>query len=204
MRFQGVNPGEHPEYVVVGLGNPGQRYENTRHNVGFKVIDYLDEKSTAGCGVRRMLHSSLTDKCVLDGYIIFLVKPQTFMNNSGMAVRAVLDYYKMTPEQLIVIYDDVSLPVGHVRIRKNGSAGGHNGMKSIIQHIGTSEFIRIKVGVGHKPEGWDLANYVLGKIPDEDYKLISKKFELIKDAVSCIMNYGIEKAMSYYNGPGSM
>ena len=159
MRIQGVNPGEHPEYIVVGLGNPGPRYENTRHNVGFKVLDYIDQNSMSGRGIKRSLHYSLTDKVVLDGYICYLVKPQTYMNNSGLAVRDVLDYYRMSPEQLIVIYDDIALPVGNFRIRKSGSAGGHNGMKSIIQHLGTSDFIRIRVGVGEKPE---LFIYVCG------------------------------------------
>ncbi len=203
MRIQGVNPGEHPEYIVVGLGNPGPRYENTRHNIGFKVLDYIDENSMLGRGIKRSLPYSLTDKVVLDGYVLYLVKPQTYMNNSGLAVKDVLNYYRMSPEQLIVIYDDISLPVGNFRIRKSGSAGGHNGMKSIIDHLGTSNFTRIRVGIGNKPEGWDLADYVLSKIPEHEYKLMSQNFDYIKRAISCIFNHGIERAMSVYNPIGS-
>ncbi|MBO5869999.1 MAG: aminoacyl-tRNA hydrolase [Clostridia bacterium] len=199
MRFFNVNPGEHPEYIIVGLGNPGQRYENTRHNIGFKVVDYIDSRSAVSRGCKRMLHSSLCDKCVLDGYIIYNVKPQTFMNNSGMAVQDVMSYYKMSPKQLIVIHDDITLPAGEFRVKNGGSAGGHNGLKSIIQHIGTNAFIRIRVGVGVKPAEWDMSKYVLSKITDEEFALISDKFELIKKAVSSVFNYGIEHTLKVYN-----
>ena len=203
MRIEGVNPGEHPEYIVVGLGNPGARYEETRHNIGFKFVDYLDKEADLGRGIKRALHYSLTDKVVLDGYIVYIVKPQTYMNNSGSAVKDVLNYYKMSPEQLIVVYDDISLPVGNFRIRKTGSAGGHNGMKSIIEHLGTKDFVRIRIGVGNKPEQWDLADYVLSRIPEAESKLINANFKEIKNAISYMFNYGIDRAMGVYNAVGS-
>lgn len=204
LRSTGVNPGEHPEYIIVGLGNPGPRYEKTRHNVGFQMIDHLEKNSEKGVGVKRMLHSSLTGKCVLDGYCVFLVKPQTYMNNSGLAVNDVMRYYRMQAHDLIVIYDDVSLPVGQIRIRKNGSAGGHNGMKSVIEHLGTSDFIRVRIGIGAKPEGWDLANYVLGQIPETDRVLLEKAYETAREAIRCIFYYNVDKAMSLYNSRGSV
>ena len=203
MRIEGVNPGEHPEYIVVGLGNPGSRYEETRHNIGFKFVDYLDKEADLGRGIKRALHYSLTDKVVLDGYIVYLVKPQTYMNNSGSAVKDVLNYYKMSPKQLIVVYDDISLPVGNFRIRKTGSAGGHNGMKSIIEHLGTKDFVRIRIGVGNKPEQWDLADYVLSRFPENESKVINANFEYIKNAISHMFQFGIDRTMAIYNSVGS-
>lgn len=201
MRFNNVNPGEHPEYIVVGLGNPGTRYDNTRHNVGFKVADYLDSTCLLGCGIKRMLHSSLCDKCVLDGYIIYLIKPQTYMNNSGMAVRDVMNYYRMTADTLIVIHDDTSLPVGEFRIKYGGSANGHNGIKSIIQHIPNSNFIRIRVGVGDVPDSWDKAKYVLSRFSDSELRTIERTLPKIREAISMIFNYGLEESMEKYNKP---
>lgn len=203
LRFKNVNPGEHPEYIVVGLGNPGSRYENTRHNIGFKVIDYIDSVGDFSRGCIRMLHSSLCDKCVIGGYILYLVKPQTFMNNSGMAVQDVMHYYKMNPEQLIVIHDDTEVPAGEFRIKKGGSAMGHNGIKSIIQHLGTNDFIRIRVGIGSVPQGWEKSNYVLSKIPENEFSLISDKFPVICRALESMFNYGIDHAIEAYNQIGA-
>ena len=203
MRFKNVNPGEHPEYIVVGLGNPGQRYENTRHNIGFKIADYIDENSNMSRGCKRNLHSSLCDKCVLDGYIIYIIKPQTFMNNSGMAVQDVMSYYRLSPKNLIVIHDDITLPVGEFRIKNGGGSNGHNGIKSIVQHLGTSDFLRIRVGVGKKPDDWDQSKFVLSKFTDKEYEEISKTFKDIKDAVSSVFNYGIDSTISMYNRVGS-
>ncbi len=202
MRYQGVNPGEHPEAIIVGLGNPGARYEDTRHNIGFKIIDYIDEKSAVSVGLKRMLHHALVDKVVLDGRILYLVKPQTYMNNSGIAVKDVMRYYRMTPDKLVVIHDDITLPVGHFKIKNGGSAGGHNGIQSIIDHLGSKDFIRIKVGIGAKPEGWDLANHVLARIPENEFKLIHDKFDMIKRAVASIYNYNLQHAMTVYNALG--
>lgn len=198
MRFDGVNPGEHPEYIIVGLGNPGARYEKTRHNIGYDIVDYIDSVCSNSYGLKRMLHSSLCDKCVLDGYIVYIIKPQTFMNNSGMAVKNVMNYYRMNPSQLIVIHDDTKIKLGEFKIKNGGSAIGHNGVKSIIQHLHTDKFIRIRVGVGEKPEEFDMAKYVLSHFTDNEYKQIEKRFSDIKVAVSCIFNYGIERALKIY------
>ena len=195
MRITAVNPGEHPDYIIVGLGNPGKRYEKTRHNVGFDVVDYIDSKCDVSRGIKRMLHSSLCDKCVLDGYIVYVIKPQTYMNNSGMAVQDILRYYRMNPWQLIVIHDDVSVKLGEYKIKYGGSASGHNGLKSIIQYIKTEEFIRIRVGVGEKPADWDMSKYVLSKLNEQDYAKISKNFEPIRESISCIFNYGLNTAI---------
>jgi PTH1 family peptidyl-tRNA hydrolase len=150
-------------------------------------------------GLKRMMHSSLCDKCVLDGYIVHLIKPQTYMNNSGMAVQDILSYYRMMPSQLIVIHDDISLPIGEFRVKNGGSPMGHNGLKSIIQHIGSKDFVRIRIGVGEKPEEWDMAKYVLSKLTPDEYQKISKNFEKIKNAVSCILNYGTEDTIKRFN-----
>lgn len=198
-----INPGENAEYIIVGLGNPGKNYENTRHNIGFKIIDYIDENAMLSRGCKKMMHCALTDKCVVDGRVVFLVKPQTYMNNSGMAVKDVMFYYKLPTSKLIVIHDDITLPVGHFKIKKGGSAGGHNGIKSIIEHLGTNDFIHIKVGIGKKPTEWELANYVLGRIPEDEFTLMKSKFETIKEAISTIFNYGLEKAMNQYNPIGA-
>ena len=199
MRFDNVNPGEHPEYIIVGLGNPGQRYERTRHNIGFEVADYLDSVSIGSLGLKRMLHSSLCDKCVLDGYIVYIVKPQSFMNNSGMSVKDVMSYYRMDPRQLIVIHDDTKVKVGQFKIKNGGSAVGHNGIKSIIQHLHTENFIRIRVGIGEKPEEFDMAKYVLSRFSENEYKSVQSQFIHIKNAISTIFNYGIDRAIKLYN-----
>ncbi len=199
MRFDGVNPGEHPEYIIVGLGNPGQRYERTRHNIGYSVVEYLDSVCDGGRGIKRMLHSSLCDKCVLDGYIVYIIKPQTFMNNSGMSVKDVMNYYRMDPSRLIVVHDDTKVKLGEFKIKKGGSAAGHNGIKSIVQHLHTDNFIRIRVGVGEKPEEYDMSKYVLSRLTDKEYKQIQDKYIQIKNAISCIFNYDIDRAIQLYN-----
>ncbi len=194
-----IYSGDNIDYIIVGLGNPGKIYENTRHNIGFKALDYVNAQCDSGRGCKRMLHSSLTDKCSLDGHTVYMAKPQTYMNNSGMAVVEIMRYYKVRPNKLIVIHDDIALPVGHFKIKKGGGAGGHNGLKSIIQHMGTDDFIRIRIGVGEKPEGRDLANYVLGKIPENENKLISDRFSAIYNAIAYIMNNDINRAMTAFN-----
>ncbi len=204
MRFTGVNPGEDPDYIVVGLGNPGARYQRTRHNIGFEMIDYIDQNSKYSSGCKRNLHSALVGKCVLDGNVVFMVKPQTFMNNSGMSVADVMNYYgKRNLSKLIVIHDDITLDSGKFKLKFGGSAGGHNGVKSIIEHLRSTDFIRVKVGIGKKPEGWDLADHVLSKIPYEEYKLMSERFKYIQKAISCTMNYSLEYAMGIYNKIGA-
>ena len=148
-------------FLIVGLGNPGKQYEHTRHNVGFDVMDAIADKYNISIAEKK--HKALCGKGVINGSKVVLAKPQTFMNLSGESVAELLSYYKLDPEkEMIIIYDDISLVPGNLRIRKKGSAGGHNGIKNIITMTGTQNFMRIKVGVGEKPKGWDLADYVLG------------------------------------------
>ena len=153
-------------YIIIGLGNPTAQYEGTRHNVGFDVIDRLAEKYNIAVDTKK--HRAYIGKGMIDGQKVILAKPQTYMNLSGESVRELAEYYKVDPEQeILVIYDDISLDVGQLRIRKKGSAGGHNGIKNIIAHLGTQVFPRIKVGVGEKPKNYDLADYVLGHFPKQ-------------------------------------
>lgn len=185
-------------YLIVGLGNPTKQYEKTRHNIGFDVIDALADKYNIS--VTEKKHKALCGRGTIEGQKVVLAKPQTFMNLSGESVVELLNYYKMDPEtEMIVIYDDISLAPGNIRIRKKGSAGGHNGIKNIIALTGTQNFLRIKVGVGEKPKGWDLADYVLGRFSDEDRKYVE---DAIKDAISActlMIRDDVDKAMNDYN-----
>lgn len=184
--------------IIVGLGNPKREYENTRHNIGFMAIDALAEKYHIS--VMDCKHKSLFGKGVINGTKVVLVKPLTYMNLSGEAVRAVIDYYKADAEsELIVIYDDVSLDVGQLRIRKKGSAGGHNGIKNIIAHLGHDTFLRIKIGVGEKPKGYDLADYVLGHFSKEELVLIKDSLERVDGAVNLMLAGEVDRAMNDYN-----
>ena len=182
-------------FLIVGLGNPSKQYENTRHNVGFQAIDALADKY--GISVDTKKHRAFIGKGVIGGHKVVLAKPQTFMNLSGESIRSMLDYYKLDEEsELLVIYDDVSLDVGNLRIRKKGSAGGHNGVKSILAHLGHDVFGRIKVGVGEKPKGWDLADYVLGTFSKAERQLIDESLPKICHAVEIILNDGMDEAMN--------
>ena len=185
--------------LIIGLGNPGKEYENTRHNVGFEVIDAIADKYNIAVTERK--HRAFCGKGLVAGQKVILVKPQTYMNLSGESVRSVLDFYKVDEEsELIVIYDDVSLGVGQLRIRKKGSAGGHNGIKNIILHTGGQKFPRVRVGVGEKPADYDLADYVLGHFSKEDQKLMDEAFKEAADAAVTIMTEGIDSAMNKFNG----
>lgn len=185
-------------YIIVGLGNPGKRYENTRHNTGFSVIDVIAEKN--GISVREKKHRAMIGKGNIEGQKVILVKPQTYMNLSGECIREVVDYYKVEEKtQLIVIYDDVSMDVGKLRIRKKGSAGGHNGIKNIILHLGHDVFQRIKIGVGEKPENYDLVDYVLGHFTSEEAKKIKDSAELANEAVRLMVWDETEAAMNRFN-----
>ena len=186
-------------FIIVGLGNPTKEYEGTRHNVGFDVIDLLADKYNISVTDRKC--RAFCGKGIIAGQKVLLVKPQTYMNLSGESVRGMVDFYKIDIEtELLVIFDDVSLPVGQLRIRKKGSAGGHNGIKNIIAHLGTNEFQRIKVGVGEKPKEYDLADYVLGHFSKEDQKLMDEAFKEAGAAVVEIMTGGIDSAMNKFNG----
>ena len=185
-------------YLIVGLGNPGKQYENTRHNVGFDAVDLLvDEYRVPSSGKQ---HKAMYGKGVIAGQKVILAKPLTYMNLSGESVRALVDYYKIDPEEeLIVIYDDISLEPGQLRIRPKGSAGGHNGIKNIIAHLGTQVFKRVKVGVGEKPKGYDLADYVLSRFQKDERVLMEEAFERAGEAAVCMMNDTMEHAMNQFN-----
>ena len=185
-------------FIIAGLGNPTKQYEGTRHNVGFEVIDRISEKYNIDVDAKK--HRALIGKGIIQGQKVILAKPQTYMNLSGESVRSLLDYYKVDEEhELIVIYDDIDLEPGQLRIRKKGSAGGHNGIKHIIQQLGTQTFVRIKVGVGAKPKGWDLADHVLGRFSSGDRKLVDEAIEFAADAVEKIITDGPDAAMNEYN-----
>ena len=184
-------------YLIAGLGNPTKEYDKTRHNVGFAVIDTLADKYRIDVSEKK--HKALCGKGVIEGRKVLLVKPQTFMNLSGESIRAAVDYYKIEPEDIIVIYDDISLDPGQLRIRLKGSAGGHNGIKNIIAHLGTQEFPRIKVGVGAKPPRVDLADYVLSRFSPDEQKLMDEAFKEAAEAAVSMMTDGAERAMNHYN-----
>ena len=185
-------------FIIAGLGNPTLRYEGTRHNVGFEVIDTLADKYNIAVETRKS--RALIGKGIIAGQKVILVKPQTYMNLSGESIGALADYYKIDEEkELLVIYDDVSLDVGQLRIRRKGSAGGHNGIKNIIAHLGTDVFPRIKVGVGEKPKGYDLADYVLGHFSGEDREIMRESYRKAADAVEMILEDDLSGAMNTYN-----
>lgn len=186
-------------FIIVGLGNPGKQYDNTRHNIGFRTIDTIANQYRID--VLEKKHKALVGKGVIEGQKVILAKPQTYMNLSGESVRELVDYYKVDEEtQLIVIYDDISLDVGKLRIRKKGSAGGHNGIKNIIAHLGHETFARIKMGVGDKPKGYDLADYVLGHFTQDEGKQIDDAAARAAKAIVVIMNDGPDQAMNQFNG----
>ena len=184
--------------IIAGLGNPGKEYENTRHNAGFMVMDALAEK--IGADISEKKHKALCGKGVIGGEKVILMKPQTYMNLSGECIRQVMDYYKVDPSEFIVIYDDISLVPGGIRIRKKGSAGGHNGIKNIIAHLGTQEFPRVRIGVGEKPARMDLADYVLGHFPKEEAETMTTAFKDGAAAVVDMMTRGVEAAMNHFHG----
>jgi len=185
-------------YIIAGLGNPGKEYENTRHNIGFDVIDKIAEK--ANIDVLEKKHKALIGKGYLAGQKVVLAKPQTYMNLSGESIRELADYYKVDPEtEIIIISDDISLSVGQIRVRKKGSAGGHNGLKSIIARLGTEGFMRVKMGVGEKPKGWDLADYVLGHFSKEERKEMDEAALRAVDAVQMMVSGNADAAMNHFN-----
>ena len=185
------------DYIVAGLGNPGSKYNNTRHNIGFETLDYIADKNNVS--VTKAKFSALYGVWETEGRKVMLLKPQTFMNLSGEAVMQAAKFYKVPAENIIVIFDDVSLDVGKMRIRAKGSAGGHNGIKSIISHMG-QEFPRIKMGVGQKPHpDYDLADWVLGKFTESDRKLLADRFEDAHRAVKLMVSGDSQKAMNLYN-----
>lgn len=185
-------------FIIAGLGNPTLQYEGTRHNVGFDVIDMLADRYNISVDGRK--GRALVGKGIIEGQKVLLVKPQTYMNLSGESLRELVNYYKIDEEhELLVIYDDISLDVGQLRIRKKGSAGGHNGIKSIISHLGTNVFPRIKVGVGEKPSGYDLADYVLGHFSKDDRAKMQEGYTRAMHAAEMLVAGDVEQAMNEYN-----
>ena len=185
-------------YVIAGLGNPGKKYEHTRHNVGFDTIDVLSERY--GIALRRHMFKGLYGKGIIDGHKVILLKPQTYMNNSGDCIQPLCRHYKVnTQEELIVISDDISMDVGRLRTRKSGSAGGHNGLKSIIARLGHDAFIRVKIGVGDREAGGDLVEHVLSRVTGEDAQTLADIRARAADAIVSILNEGADKAISKYN-----
>lgn len=191
---------ERETYVIVGLGNPGKEYEHTRHNVGFDVIEVLSQK--LNLPVNKAKHQGQIGECTYKGNRLVLCRPQTFMNNSGQCVTQLAAWYKVPADHLLVIYDDIDLPQGHLRVRKNGSAGTHNGMRSIIGLLGRQDFPRLRVGVGKKPEGWELADWVLSHYQtEEDRKTQFDAFLLAADTLVDWIKNGMDSAMRTANTP---
>lgn len=187
------------EYLIVGLGNPGPKYDATRHNVGFRAVELVAK--TAGAKIDRAKFQALTAQATVSGRRVLLMQPQTFMNNSGAAVKQAADFFKIPPERILVLFDDIDLDVGRVRVRKNGSAGGHNGIKSIIACLGTQEFPRVKIGVGAKPcPAYDLADWVLSRFSAQEKQALEPAIGHAAEAVSVILDEGLEKAACRFNG----
>ena len=184
-------------YIIVGLGNPGREYIATKHNVGFDGVTRISDDYNISLNVKK--HKAICGGGFIGGEKVLLAQPQTFMNLSGESVRAIVDFYKVDPQDIIVIYDDVDLDVGQLRIRRGSGAGGHNGIKSIIKHLGSQDFPRIRVGIGKKPSEWDLADYVLSKFSDGENKIIRQALKNVSDATKVIVNDGITEAMNIYN-----
>ncbi len=186
------------DWLIVGLGNPGEKYERTRHNVGFLVVDTLAEE--LDIPVQKLKHRALTNTARVGGRKALLMKPVTFMNLSGEAVRPAADFYHVPPERVLVISDDTALPLGKLRLRKGGSAGGHNGLKSIIQHLGTDQFPRLRVGVGEKPHpDYDMADWVLARLQGADWKTMEEAARRAAQAVECVLSQGMDAAMNRFN-----
>lgn len=184
-------------YIIIGLGNPTREYQATRHNIGFDVITRISDDYGIPLDFKK--HKAICGRGFIEGEKVIIAQPQTYMNLSGESVRELVDFYKVNPEEVIVIYDDISLEVGQLRLRVKGSAGGHNGIKSIISHLGTQEFFRIKVGVGDKPSGYDLADYVLSRFREDEQLVIREAIQKSSEAVKSIIKDGMESAMNIYN-----
>ena len=187
------------DWLLVCLGNPGDQYENTRHNVGFMVADELGERHNVP--IQRLKFRALTNTITVGEKKVLLMKPVTYMNLSGEAVHEAASFYKVPPERILVVSDEVALAPGKIRVRRSGSAGGHNGLKNIIAHLGTDQFPRIRVGVGQKPHpDYDMAGWVLGKFQGADKKAVEEAVKRAADAAECLIQEGVDKAMNRYNG----
>ena len=184
-------------HIIVGLGNPGKKYDATRHNIGFEAIDMLAKRNNIE--VKKLKHKALCGEGTIGGNKVLLVKPQTFMNLSGQSLLDIVQFYKVDPKNIVVLYDDIDIPVGTLRIREKGSSGTHNGMKSIIYLLQTDQFPRIRIGVG-KPQFGDLADYILGRFPKEEIPTMLETLERASQAVETLVKDGIAVSMNRYNG----
>ena len=184
-------------YIIAGLGNPERKYDGTRHNIGFDAVTALSD--VWGIQLNQKEQKGLVGKGSFAGERVMLVQPQTYMNLSGECIRGLCDYYKVDVSQIIVICDDINLAAGQLRIRAKGSSGGQNGLKNIIQHLGTEDFTRIRIGVGEKPREWDLVDYVLGRFSEEEQPLMREALKDVVAACECIISKGCEHAMSQFN-----
>lgn len=205
----GTAPSSEPAQVIfprliVGLGNPGAKYDRTRHNIGFEIVEALAKSFPGVSLAENKRFQGIAGELRSGGERIILLKPTTYMNKSGQSVRAVLDWYKLAPEQVLVIYDDMDLPVGRLRMRLSGGAGGHNGMKSIISHLGTKAFPRLRVGIGATEKGGDrdgaVVSHVLGRFAPEDRKIVDAVIPMSVDAIDLSLRKGVERSMNLYNG----
>lgn len=183
---------------IIGLGNPGKKYDNTRHNIGFMAIDYLSE--AMGIELSNNKFKTQHGAGYVNGQKVMLVKPQTFMNLSGEGVRPLIDYYKIDVEDILVLYDDLDLPVGRLRLRQKGSGGGHNGMKSLNQHLGTQNYKRIRIGIDRPESGEPIVKYVLSKFPEKDSALLDKVIKTTSDACTDFITKSFQEVMTQYNG----
>ncbi len=197
MFFKKKEPLGGVEFIIAGLGNPDRKYENTRHNAGFITVDALADKYDIR--LDRIKYKSLCNTAVINGKKVLLMKPSTYMNNSGLAVKEAMSFFKVPPEKTLIIFDDISLDVGKLRIRRKGSDGGHNGIKNIIYLSGSDMFPRIKMGVGQKPEKWDLADWVLSSFTSSEQKELQGAVEKACLAAELIVGEQIDKAMNQYN-----
>ena len=186
--------------LIVGLGNPERKYEKTRHNIGFEVVDYLAESWLLSWQKNQKFQGLFAEGISTNGNKIKLLKPLTYMNRSGQSVRAVLDWYKLPIESILVAYDDMDLPIGRIRLRLSGSAGGHNGIKSIISHLGGQNFPRFRIGIGKSSAQNEAISHVLGKFSPEEAKVMSQVLKIARESVEVSLKEGVEKAMSLYNG----
>lgn len=184
-------------FLVIGLGNPGSRYDNTKHNVGFETVDLLADKYNIK--ISKLKHKALYGDGFIENKKVVLAKPQTFMNLSGESVREMIEWYKIPSQNIIIVYDDIDLQLGKIRVRPKGSSGTHNGMRSVLYHIQTEDFPRVRIGIGRPPQGWELADYVLSKFGGEERKIINESITQAAEAVTAILKSGPETAMNRYN-----
>lgn len=185
-------------YIVAGLGNPGKKYEGTRHNVGFEVLDYLADKYSVK--LNKIKYKSLYNEINLDGEKVILLKPQTYMNRSGEAVLEVAQFYKVPLENIIVVQDDIDIKFASLKIKKKGSGGSHNGLKSVIALLGRDDFPRVKIGVGKAESGEDLADFVLGRFKPDERSVMEDLVKKAGDSIECLIKEGVDSAMNKYNG----